>query len=330
MSRSATSTLRTMMARRGAMPSVSGSSSAAMRMRESGLRRSCDTPASSSAAFALLAREAIGQREPCGLDGGDLQRRFAVRRRHSALGLRAPGVVRLDASSQGLQRPRQPAGERPARGADDHHAQHQRDEQAREDVGLDHLVLHAHQRTRPSGGVTAIQVVGRGTPRVNTHLAGRHAVRAQRRRAAPTMRGAHALAGMAPSGRWSLTRTASAPGALRRRRPQARGRAQRRRPALRRQPRDGAVALDVETLLNTSSSANEPIVCATTSRRKRVGAATRGLRQLNAARTRSPRHARCRSSRRRAARPAACGAAARPARRRCGPAAGSCRPARRR
>ncbi len=48
MSRSATSTLRTMVARRGAMSALSGSSSAAMRMRASGLRRSCDTPASSS------------------------------------------------------------------------------------------------------------------------------------------------------------------------------------------------------------------------------------------------------------------------------------------
>ena len=68
------------------------------------------------------------------------------------------------------------------------------------------------QRTRPSGSVTATHVVGCGVPRVNsTSPAGTPSARSVDRSA--EMRGAHEFDGTPPSGRSSLTRTASAPGA---------------------------------------------------------------------------------------------------------------------
>ncbi len=70
-----------------------------------------------------------------------------------------------------------------------------------------------NQRTRPSGAAIATQVNGRGTARVNaTSSTGMPSARSVARSC--TMRAAHRFAGMASSGRCSLTRIENGLGPL--------------------------------------------------------------------------------------------------------------------
>ncbi len=209
MSRSATSTLRTMAARRVATSAVSGSSSAAMRMRASGLRRSCDTPASSNErslswrarrsasatqAASIAAISSVGS-PSLTIAGADLASCDSMRRRRFSSGR----VSRRASAQLAALTTANPSTSATSR--------------RRNTYDSTTSSCRPSQRVRPSGPATSIQVTACGTPRVNTTSpAGTPSSRSVER--SVTMRGAQRLDGMAPAGRVSLTRTSSVAGAL--------------------------------------------------------------------------------------------------------------------